>query len=187
MPTIKKTAPALGQSFSPSEVSVVPPPAKDLLGWEAPARPFKKRNREYFTTIAAIVFLVSVILLFVKEWLLIGVIIALMFVSYVLATVEPEKVKHKITTRGVFTGDKNYKWDDLMQFWFSDKWGHEVLNIKTLRNFPPQLQMLLGSLDKKQVRDIVEKYLPYEKPEKNTLDKMANWLQEKVPLESDKK
>ena len=40
---------------------------KTLLKWQAPIRPFKKRDREYYTTIAAIVFLLAVILLFLKE------------------------------------------------------------------------------------------------------------------------
>ena len=170
----------------PTEVAVIPPPAKDLLAWESSARPFKKRGREYFTTIAAIVFLVSVILLFIKELLLIAVIIALMFVSYVLATVEPEKIKHKITTRGIKTGDKTYKWEDFSRFWFVEKWGHVILNIDLFRGFPSRLQLLLGNLKKTQLRKVIEKYLLYEKPEKTMMDKAGKWLQEKVPLETEK-
>src|SRR3989344_7077773 len=77
---------------------------KTLLKWEAAVRPFKKRDREYYTTIAAIVFLLAVILLFLKEWLLIAVMAALMFVAYVLATVPPESVEHELNTRGIVTG-----------------------------------------------------------------------------------
>ena len=75
-----------------------------MLSWEATVRPFKKRDREYYSTIAAIVFLLAVILLFLKEWLLIAVMVALMFVAYVLATVVPEKTTHEINTRG--SGDR---------------------------------------------------------------------------------
>ena len=35
---------------------------KTLLSWQAPARPFRKKNRSYYTTIAIIVILVILIL-----------------------------------------------------------------------------------------------------------------------------
>ena len=39
-----------------------PQPETLILEWQAPVRPFKKRNRQYYTTIAILVFLVSLIL-----------------------------------------------------------------------------------------------------------------------------
>jgi len=172
------------KATKPSEVTVVPSPVKELLVWKAPTRPFKKRNREYFSTIAAIVFLLAVILLFIKEWLLIAVVIALMFVSYVLATVPPEEVVHKITNRGVVTGEKTYKWDWLARFWFTKKWDCEILHVETKLVFPRQLQLILKGKTKEGVKKIVEKYLLFEKPRKTAMDKAARWLQKKVPLES---
>lgn len=172
------------ENKNPSEVSVVPQPLKELLVWKAPARPFKKRNKEYFTTIAAIVFLLIIILFFIKEWLLIGVIISLLFVSYVLATVPPEQVEHKITTRGITTGGKTYKWEIFTRFWFSKKWDHQTLHLETALVFPRQLQLILKGKSKEEVKKIVEKYLVFEKPKTTTMDKAAKWLQEKVPLES---
>lgn len=170
--------------IKPSEVTLVPPPAKTLLVWQAPTRPFKKRDKEYFSTIAAIVFLLVIILFFIKEWLLIGVVIALMFVSYVLATVPPEKITYKITTRGVVIGDKTYKWSQLRRFWFSTKWNSQIICFETLMVFPRQLRLVLGGEKKEEVKKIVEKYLIYEEPKKSLIDKTAVWLEEKVPLES---
>jgi hypothetical protein len=178
--TLKKSSPEV----NPSEVTVVPTPAKDLLVWQAPARPFKKRGREYFSTIAAIVFLLIIILLFIKEWLLIGVIIALTFVSYVLATIPPEEITHKITTRGLTTGGKSYKWDWFSRFWFSKKWNNDILHLETILVFPRRLQLLLKEGAKEEVKKIIEKYLLFEKPKRTMVDKAAKWLQEKVPLES---
>ncbi|HBU22290.1 TPA: hypothetical protein DEB02_05090, partial [Candidatus Beckwithbacteria bacterium] len=107
-------------------------------------RPFKKRDREYYTTIGAIGFLLAVILLFLKEWLLIAVIAALMFVAYVLATVEPEKTSHEITTVGILTGDKTYKWEDLKRFWFETKWSDKISHVDTKLSFLGRLMLLLG-------------------------------------------
>jgi len=158
---------------------------KSLLKWQAAVRPFKKRDRDYYTTIAAIVFLLAVILLFLKEWLLIAVLIALMFVAYVLATVEPEKTDHEITTRGVVTGDKSYAFEDLRTFWFSKKWKDTILNIDTNLKFPGRLMMLVGDKTEKQIKDILKKYIMEEIPEDTFMDKSAKWLQEKVPLEKE--
>jgi len=182
MPALKSTL--TRGAKKPSEVTVVTAPVKDLLVWKAPARPFKKRSKEFFSTVAAIVFLLVVILFFIKEWLLIGVIIAFMFVSYVLATVPPEEIEHKITTRGVKTGEKFYKWQFFTRFWFSQKWGSEILHVETALVFPRQLQLLLKDKKQDEVKKVMEKYLLFEKPKKTSLDKAAQWLQEKVPLES---
>lgn len=168
----------------PSEVTVVPAPAKDLLVWKAPSRPFKKRSKEFFTTVAAIVFLLAVILLFVKEWLLIGVVVALMFVSYVLATVPPEEITHKISTRGVRSRGRLYRWEWFTRFWFTKKWNTDILHLETRIAFPRQLQLVLKDKNREEIKKVIEKYLLFEKPKKTLLDKAADWLQEKVPLES---
>jgi hypothetical protein len=176
---------ALQPEPQPAEVSLVRTPYKILLEWRAPARPYKQRNREYFTTIGAIVFLLAVILLFLKEWLLIGAIIALAFLAYVLASVPPETVSYKVTTRGVEVADKPYLWERLGRFWFSKKWGVQVLHIDHW-GLPTQLLFVLGSkMSSEELRKVLDKFLFYEKPEKTPIDKAAEWLQKKVPLESE--
>lgn len=168
----------------PEPVTVVQEPLRDLFVWKAPARPFKKRDREYYTTIAAIIFLLTVILLFLREWLLIGVIISIGFMSYVLSTVEPEETENKITTRGVTAAAKRFDWLMLGRFWFTEKWGSDILNIETKMAFPRHLMMLFDKKDKDKMKALIEKYLIFEKPEKSFIDKSSNWLTEKFPLES---
>ena len=47
----------------PDEVQAVKPvPLTTLFEWESAVRPFKKRTREYFTTLGAIVLLLAIIL-----------------------------------------------------------------------------------------------------------------------------
>ncbi|MFH0942668.1 MAG: DUF5673 domain-containing protein [Candidatus Beckwithbacteria bacterium] len=177
----KKAEPAIEVKPEPEK----PVELKTLLKWEAAVRPFKKRDREYYTTIAAIVFLLAVILLFLKEWLLIAVLIALMFVAYVLATVTPEKTEHEITTSGVVTGDKIYPWKELKRFWFSEKWKEVILNIETNLKFPGRLMMLLGGADKNKVKELLQKQVQFEEPEKTFMDRSAKWLSDKIPLEKE--
>lgn len=157
---------------------------KTLLTWKSPSRPFKRRNRDYFTTIAAIVFLIGVILIFIKEFLLIGVMLAIMFVSYVLATVEPEEVEHEITTEGITSGGKSYLWTELREFYFNERWGSKILNVNTKLKFPGRLIILLGNANEEEIKKEIGKYLSYrEKPIVTWIDKSADWLSKKVPLE----
>jgi len=157
---------------------------KDLVKWKAPARPFKERNREYFTTVGAMVILLAVILLFAREFLLIAVILAFSFVVYALASVKPEEVEHTITSRGIRTGGKFYRWDALGRFWFEEKFGQKILVVETFLGFPRRLMMLMGDKSEEELKKLLATYVLLEKPEPTAMDKSAKWLQEKVPLET---
>jgi hypothetical protein len=157
---------------------------KTVLKWQSAARPFKRRNREVFLTAGAIVGLISVILFFVREFLLTAVVLSLYFVFWVLNTVAPEKASHEINSQGVATGGKLYKWDDLNRFWFTEQWGNKILNVETKKRFPGVLLMLLGP-SQEEVKKVLKKHLTVEKPEKTWLNGAADWLQKKVPLEKE--
>lgn len=155
-----------------------------LLIWKSPSRPFKKRQREFYTTVGAIVFLLAVILVFIKEFLLIGAILALSFVAYVLSTVPPEEVEHKITSNGLESAGHTYKWEELTEFWFGERWDQPILYISTKLRFPARLVILTTGQDKEKIKTALGKHLNFkEKPEKTWMDDAAKWLSEKVPLE----
>ncbi len=156
---------------------------KILLIWMAPSRLFKKRSRDFFSTIGTIALLMVIILVFFKEWLLIMVIIAMIFAAYVLATNQPGKIEHKITNRGLITGGKNYRWNDLFSFWFEQRLGQEILHVETRLRSPRRLMLLLSEVEKAKVKKLLVDYLPLEEPEKTWLDKAGNWLSQKFPLE----
>lgn len=162
---------------------VRPEPLRVLLTWKAPIRPFKKRSREYFSTIGAIVFLVGVILLFLQEWFLIAVIVALVFVAYIMATIPPEEVEHRITNRGIVTGGKTYRWERLGRFWLDEKLGKKILYFENMAGFPGRLTFLLGETPPEQVREMLSEYLLSEEPEETWADKASQWLSQRIPLE----
>jgi hypothetical protein len=181
--------PARGKVDSSLGVSSVPVidevvgEEKMLFSWSAPIRPFKKREREYYTTIASIAFLIIVIMAFLREFLLIAVVVAFAFVSYVLAAIPPGKVKHQLTNRGIRSADKLYRWGDLRRYWIEEKFGQKMVIVQTAMLFPGQLLLLLGNGSEKQIRRLFNERLPYDEPEPTLMDKSASWLSEKVPLE----
>lgn len=152
------------------------------LAWESPSRLFKKRDREYFVNIGAMVFFLSVILIFVKEFVLIAAVLSIVFLIYVLSTVPPEDVKHRITSLGIESAGHFYRWEDLSEFWFESQWGQHMLILRPY--FGARTIILLGDQHKDKVRDFVAKYIPFrEEPERNFVDNAARWITEKIPLE----
>lgn len=159
-----------------------PKEVKTLFEWESPSRPFKRRDAKYFTNLAIIIFVLAAILLFVQEFLLIGVLLALLFVSYVLGTVEPDKMDHKITTQGVTTGNRSYLWNELSDFWFNEKYGETVLNVGTKIRFPARLLVLVPFMDREKVKDILVEYLPFrEVAPTSWMDQTVDWVTAKLP------
>lgn len=154
-----------------------------FLEWESDYRPFQRKSREFYTTAGSIIFLVCVILLFIKEFLAIFAVIALAFFYYVISSVPPEKTKHKISNRGIHTLGKLYPWFDLGDFWFDFKMGKELVIIEHFNDVPPRLVLVLEKINKVELKEVLKKYLDLRKPQASQIDKMADWLIKKVPLE----
>ena len=91
----------------PRPVVVRREPEKDLAVWTAPARPFKRRDREFYITILAMGGIVALILFLVEGFMPVILIISLFFLFYALSTVEPEKIEYKVTTKPFFGSLKN--------------------------------------------------------------------------------
>lgn len=154
-----------------------------VFSWRAPVRPFKKRNREFFTTVAAIGFLIALILFFLEGVLPVAVVMAIVFLVYTLFTFPPEEVEHKITNKGIyFAGTTRYLWDELRRFWFTERFENALLVIESFRA-PGRLELVIKSEDKEKLAKELEKYLLQEERSPDFLDKAATWLSRRVPLE----
>lgn len=156
-----------------------------LLIWKAPSHPFKRRNRIFYQTVAALTLLLSLIVFFLHEFLLIGVILSVAFVVYCISTIPPISVEHKITPLGFENAGRLYKWIELSSFWFEEKWGQEVLVIKTHLSFPAQLRVVISPISKEKLKDILGKYLLYNThPQKSWVEQASDWLGRTIPLET---
>lgn len=152
------------------------------VSWESPSRLFKKRDKEYFTNIGAIVFLLSIIFVFAGEYLLIAAVLSIVFLIYVLSTVPPEPVKHKVTNLGIESAGHFYRWEELVDFWFEHQWGQTMIVARPM--FGSRIIILLGTVSPDTVRTLIAKHIPFrEQPEKTWVDNAASWLTQKIPLE----
>jgi len=161
-----------------------PDPEEDLFVWTAPNRPFKKRNREFFTTVFLIVFLVSLILFFANQFLPIAVVLALGFLTYVLSSVPPEMIENKLTTYGIHTGTHMAYWFDMGRYWYTKRYNTYILHVETA-GFPYRMMLLFTEKEKAEIEKHMDKYLIKETPVPTAWDKTATWLQEKIPLDKE--
>lgn len=192
MPTVQQptaapppTPPAEANMPAPQDLLADQPrpkPEQTAYEWTAASRPFKKRNRQFYTTVGLITGLISLILFFAGQFLPIAVVISIAFLGYVLSSVPPERVTNKITTYGVRADEALFYWDELGRFWFEDRYGEPLVNIETAR-FPGRITLLMNPDQKETIEAILSRVLLQEKPKDTFIDKSAKWLQEKIPLD----
>jgi hypothetical protein len=155
---------------------------EEFLSWVSPSRLFKKRDKEFFTNVGVIVLLLIVIVIFAREYMLVLVVLSILFFIYVTSTVPPEDVKHTITNMGIESAGHFYRWEELAEFWFEERWGQISMFIRPIG--VSYIIILLGNQDKAKVKEIVSKYIPYrEEPQKSFVDNAARWISDKIPLE----
>ncbi|MEA2056436.1 MAG: hypothetical protein U9O78_01820 [Patescibacteria group bacterium] len=177
--------PAYNQQESKLAPGLMKPiPEEIVVEWKASSRPFKKKDKKFFSTVFIICLLVCLILFFAGQVLPVAVVVAVAFLVYVLSVIPPEKITYKISNYGIRVGDNLYYWEEMGRFWLDKKYDFQLLMIETIR-FPGRLTIVL---DKKMpidaLKDILSEVLLNKKPEPTLYEKVANWLQEKIPLES---
>jgi hypothetical protein len=162
-----------------------PVPEETLVEWQAPARPFRPRKRQFFSTVVIIAILVSLILFFAGQVLPVAVVISVVFLVYVTAMIPPQTVKYKMTNYGIYVEKEAFSWLSMGRFWFDTQSGQRVMEIELYR-FPGRLTFVLvdGQTPREEdLEKVLSEVLIKEKPELTTYEKIANWLQEKIPLE----
>lgn len=155
--------------------------AKAQVTWKSAVRIFKPRSKKYFTKIAlyALVFILAAIAF--GEYLLVGVIIAVVFVAFVLATAAPEVIEHKISNMGIISGGRAFLWEELDSFWFEKRGDDRLLMVATNLHFPTRLIILLTTVSERTLLDLLEKHLHYHPAPVHTLfDKWAHALQRRI-------
>ncbi len=155
-------------------------PEQDLYVGHEPARPFKRRSREYWVTVFSIAALLAFILFLAEGVMPVILIIALMFLYYVLSTVPPEQIEYRITNKGVKIADKTTLWSQLTRFWFNQRMDSELLVFGSLA-FPGRIELVIQRGDIEKVKAILIKYLPEEKPEETSVDRAVSWVSKRLP------
>jgi hypothetical protein len=154
---------------------------KELFSWKAPSRPFKKRDREFWVTVGAIAFIGGIILFLIEGVMPVILIISIVFLYYVMSTVEPEMVTYAITNLGVKFADKRTDWDYLTRFWFTKRMDTSLL-VFEMTSLPGRLELVIDPKDQDKLKEVLADYVVNEEAPPSQLDKAANYLADKLPL-----
>lgn len=165
---------------APSQDSQKRGTEKLLLSWTAPARPFKRRDRDFWVTIIVITVIVGLILFFAEGFMPVILIISVIFLYYILSTVEPENIEYKITNRGIKMADKLNPWSNLNRFWFTKRFDDELLVLEA-NTMGGRLDIVIKSADKEKIKKELSEYLLHEEAPPSVIDKATNWFSKKLP------
>lgn len=158
-----------------------------LISWEAPERAYQKKNRDFWVTAVAILILVSVILIFIKEFFLIMALISVLFLYYALSAVPPGMIKSKLTNRGLYFGELRYEWKDLEKFWFKKNMSSQTINFETKLRFPRLISLVIDPRDMDDFKEIIIKKIPHLENSPTFVDRLTKWFAERLPLEDREK
>jgi hypothetical protein len=153
-----------------------------LFEWEAPDRYELAYSTKYFLIVVALSLVLILLLAILGHYFLMAAIIAMLFLIYVLGTTKPQRVTHKITARGIDTGNKLYEWYIMKNFYFTKKQNQLFLIVETKLNLPGALLFLLSEKDKDAIFVLLQEKLLYKDIRKQGwLEKMN--FGEYIPLE----
>jgi len=155
-------------------------PEKKIISWVAPSRPFKRMNREFWVTAIAMAAIVGLVLFFAEGFMPVILIISIIFLVYVMTTVEPGSMEYVITNKGVKIGEKTFDWEVFVRFWFGRRFDSQLLIIQKY-GIPDRLELVINPEQKEEIETSLLKYIPKEKASPSSLDKAANWLTKKMP------
>jgi len=155
-------------------------PEKEIFSWVAPARPFKRRDKQFYITTISIASMVCLILFLAEGAMPVVLVVSLIFLYYVLSTVEPENIEYKITNKGIKIAGSTIFWAVLGRFWFSKRYDSRLLVLETMK-LPGRMEIVVREEDEPQIKKILSDYLVNEEVSPSSLDKAIEWFGKKLP------
>ncbi len=156
-----------------------------VFSWKAPMRAYMNRSPQIIRFYLAVALLVSLIIFFFGDRILLIPLWALLFLFYVFTVTPPPDIEHKITQFGIETAQMTFRWEALDHFFFTRRMGYDILVLVTAGPWPYYAYLVVPT---EEVKDKVtmllsEQVIYMEEPKKNFTDKATEWLLQFVPDE----
>lgn len=153
---------------------------KILLAWTAPARPFKRRSRDFYISAVTVSSLVGLVLFLIEGIMPIILLVSLVFLFYVMSTIEPEQIEYQITDQGLRVGKNKTEWSNFGRFWFAHRFGGNILVIET-RSLSGRTEIVINNELKDQIKNTLSQHLVYEQVPASFWDKVTGWASKLIP------
>lgn len=165
------------------QISKKPINPQVVFSWRAPLRPYKKRSKLVLRFYLSLALLLSLIIFFFGDKILLIPIWAVLFLFYVLTVTPPPEIENKITRFGVETAGITLRWEALSHFYFRNRFGFLVLTIVSQAPYLYHAYLVVPNEEiKKNLLSILSEHLVYqEKPMRSFTDKVVDWLSELIP------
>jgi len=156
-----------------------------IFSWKAPMRPYKKRSSIILRFYLAVALLLSLIVFFFGDKILLIPIWALLFLFYTLTITPPPEVENKITRFGIETVGITLRWEALSHFYFGKRFGFTTLTVVGHAPYFYHIYMVVSEeATKKSIMSLLSEHLIFqESPQKGLTDKMIDWLSSLIPDE----
>jgi hypothetical protein len=157
-----------------------------VYSWRAPLRPYIKRGKNILRFYIAVALLISAIVFFLGDKILLIPIWTLLFLFYVLTITPPPEVENKITQFGVETTGVTLRWEALSHFYFAHRLGYDILTLVTHPPYFYHAYLVVPNEEaRKKIISLLSPHIVYQdKPRKTLVDKMADWLSKLVVEEA---
>lgn len=156
-----------------------------LYSWVAPLRAYKKKPIGVLRFYFAVAILLTIIVVFLREYMLTIPIWSTIFLIYALTITPPHDAEHTVTKFGLHTGAQTYPWESLSHFYFIKKFDYHLLVVFTKQAYGHPLYLVIpNETVKHEILHLLAEHLVYqESPEKTFSDKLAEWLTTLMPEE----
>jgi len=134
----------------------------------------------------ALTLLTSLIVFFFGDKILLLPIWTVLFIFYVFTVTPPSDVTHKITQFGVETAGATLRWEALDHFFFSERFGYQILTIVTHPPYPYYAYLVVPNEEvKKKVMALLSEHIIYQaEPKRTFTDKAVDWFARLMPEET---
>ncbi len=158
-----------------------------IFSWKAPLRPYKKRGKNIIRFFLALALLLSLLVIFFADTILLIPIWSVLFLFYVLTVTPPQEIEHKITKFGIESADITMRWELLSHFYYTQRLGFTLLTIVAHPPFSMHSYFVVPNEEiKKKVTTILSEHLIYqEKPTRTLTERMIGWLSLLIPDEEE--
>lgn len=169
--------------MDPTGQEINQPNPQRIYVWKAPLRAFKKRGKNILRFYAALAFLLSLIVFFFGDKILLIPILTLLFLFYVLTITPPPEVENIITTFGIESAGVTLRWEFLSHFFFVTKMGVPVLTLVSNAPYYYHAYFVVPNEEiKKELVSILSKHIMFvEKPQRTFTDRAIDWLSNLIP------
>lgn len=158
-----------------------------LFSWKAPLRAYKRRSNSILRFYVALALLLSLIVFFFGDKVLLVPILTLLFLFYVLTITPPPEIENIITVFGIETAGVTLRWEFLSHFYYTKKFHFDVLTLVSNAPYYYHAYLIVPDEEtKKSISTILSKHVMYvEKPQRSFTDKAVDWLSNLMPEDED--